>query len=59
MQKRIMAAKKAIMSVKGQVGSADALLADPTEQNARAFVNALAGKDLSANVGGMLPTSFK
>jgi len=59
MQKRIAAAQKAIMAVKADIAPADALLSDPSEQNARAFVKALVGKDLSSNVGDMLPTSFK
>ena len=34
---------------------AAALIADPTEANARALVAAIAGMDLSGEVGGMLP----
>ncbi len=37
MQKRITAAQKAIMAVKADIAPADALLSDPSEQNARAF----------------------
>jgi hypothetical protein len=59
MQKRITAAQKAIMAVKADIAPADALLSDPSEQNARAFVKALVGKDLSSSVGDLLPTSFK
>lgn len=55
------AARTAIDSVKGQVPEAAALLARPTEDNAKKFVAALATKDLSAQVGSRLPapSSYK
>ena len=59
MEKRIAAANKALGAVKGSVGEAGALMSSPTEANARKFVSALAGKDLSGAVGGMLPSKFK
>jgi hypothetical protein len=59
MQKRIAAAKKAIGAAKGKVSAAGALLSSPTESNARKFVAALKGKDLSGAVGGMLPSKYK
>jgi len=49
------AARAAIDGVKGQVPEAAALLARPTEENAKKFVNALASKDLSSQVGPKLP----
>lgn len=49
------AARTAIDGVKAQVPEAAALLARPTEDNAKKFVDALAGKDLSAQVGPKLP----
>lgn len=51
------AARTAIDSVKGQVPEAAALLARPTEENAKKFVDALAAKDLSAQVGSKLPAA--
>lgn len=59
MNKRIKAAKAAIGKVKGKVKPAGALLSKPTEKNARNFVAALAGKDLSGSVGGMVPSKYK
>lgn len=59
MQKRIAAAKKAIGAVKGKVSAAGALLSSPSDKNARKFVAALQGKNLSGAVGGMLPSSYK
>lgn len=59
MQKRVDAAAAAIGAVKGQVSEAGALLSSPTESNARKFVAAIQGKDLSGAVGGMLPSDFK
>ncbi len=38
-----------------KVGAASALLANPTTDEARAFVAAIQGQDLSAEIGGMLP----
>jgi hypothetical protein len=49
------AARTAIDSVKGQVPEAAALLARPSEENAKKFVAALAAKDLSTQVGSRLP----
>jgi hypothetical protein len=49
------AARAAIDGVKGQVPEAAALLARPTEENAKKFVDALASKDLSSQVGPKLP----
>jgi hypothetical protein len=59
MQKRVDAAQKAIAAVKGQIASAEQLLSTPSEANARAFISAIVGKDLSGAVGPMLPTSYK
>ena len=59
MQQRVADAKKAIGAAKGSVPAAGALLSSPTESNARKFVAALQGKDLSGAVGGMLPSSYK
>ena len=47
-------AEAALAAVKS-VAEAAALVADPTEANARALVDAIAGKDLSGDVGGLLP----
>lgn len=59
MEKRIASAKKAIGAAKGSVPAAGALLSSPTESNARKFVAALEGKDLSGAVGGMLASKYK
>jgi len=59
MQKRIDSAAKAIGAVKGQITSANKLLSKPSDEHARSFINEIAGKDLSAAVGGMLPSSYK
>ena len=59
MQKRVDSAAAAIGAVKGQVPEAGALLSSPSEANARKFVAAIQGKDLSGAVGGMLPSDFK
>ncbi|MEQ9122939.1 MAG: multiheme c-type cytochrome [Alphaproteobacteria bacterium] len=59
MEQRIASAQKAIGAVKGQVGEAGTLLSSPTEANARKFVDAIRGKDLSGAVGGMLPSKYK
>ncbi|MBL8671878.1 MAG: cytochrome c family protein [Alphaproteobacteria bacterium] len=48
-------ARAALDAVKGQVPEAGALLGQPTEANAKAFVKAIQGKDLSAAVSSMLP----
>ena len=52
---RIAAAKAALDAIKGSVPEAGALAGSPSEANARKLVSAVAGKDLSAAVGGMLP----
>ncbi|MCH7793228.1 MAG: hypothetical protein IID31_13230, partial [Planctomycetes bacterium] len=39
------------------VPEAAALVADPTEANARALVAAIAGKDLSGDVASLLPAA--
>jgi len=59
MEQRVADAKKAIGAAKGSVPAAGALLSSPTESNARKFVAALQGKDLSGAVGGMLPSKYK
>ncbi len=59
MDKRIASATAAIGAVKGKVGPAGALLSSPTEANARKFVDAIQGEDLSGAVGGMLPKKYK
>ncbi len=56
MNARIASARAALEAVKGAVAEAAALLGDPTDENARAFVAAIRDKDLSAEVGGMLPS---
>ncbi|MBM3540328.1 MAG: hypothetical protein FJX55_21210 [Alphaproteobacteria bacterium] len=48
-------ARAALDAVKGQVPEAAALLAQPTEANARKFVDAVAGKDLAGALGSRLP----
>jgi hypothetical protein len=48
-------ARAALDAIKGQVPEAGALLAQPTEANARKLVDALAGKDVSAALGSRLP----
>ena len=53
-EKRKVDAETALAAVKS-VAEAAALLADPTEANAQALVDAIAGKDLSGEVGGLLP----
>jgi hypothetical protein len=52
---RAAKAMAAIGAIKGSVAEAAAFLSDPSEDNARALVDAIADKDLSAAVGGMLP----
>jgi cytochrome c2 len=59
MQKRVDAATKALGAVKGQIPAANELLSSPNEGNARSFINEITGKDLSAAVGAMLPSSYK
>jgi Cytochrome c554 and c-prime len=55
------AARAALDAIKGQVPEAAALLAQPTDDNARKLVAAIAGKDLTPQVGKLLPpkTAFK
>jgi len=48
-------AKAALTAVQGQVPEAGALIASPTEANARKLVDAIASKDLSAAVASLLP----
>lgn len=48
-------ARAALDAVRGQVPEAAALLAQPTEANARKLVDALAGKDLVSALGSRLP----
>lgn len=48
-------AQTALDAIKGQVPEAADLLAQPTDANARKLVAAVAGKDLSAQVGSLLP----
>ncbi len=59
MQKRVDAATKALGAVKGQIPAASKLLSSPNEGNARSFITEITGKDLSAAVGAMLPSSYK
>jgi hypothetical protein len=47
-----------LSSVKS-VPEAAALLGDPNEANARKLVNAVAEKDLTSEVGGLLPDKSK
>jgi hypothetical protein len=55
-QKKIQAnARAALEAIKGQVPEAAALLAEPTDANARKLVTAITGKDLTPQVGAMLP----
>ena len=57
-QKKIeTAARAALDAIKGQVPEAAALLAQPSDANARKLVEAIAGKDLAAPVGGLLPAA--
>jgi len=55
------AARSALEAVKGQVPEAATLLATPTPANGRAFVAAIATRDLSGAVGSRLPapSSYK
>jgi hypothetical protein len=48
-------ARAALNAVKDQVPEAAALLAAPTEANARKLIDAIAGKDLSPQVNSLLP----
>jgi hypothetical protein len=53
--KVIAAAQAALGAIKDQVPEAAAVLAQPTDDNARKLVEAIASKDLSPQVGSMLP----
>ncbi len=53
-QKRVADAKAALAHLKG-IPEAQALIAKPTDQNARKLVAAIKGKDLSKAVGKLLP----
>ena len=57
-QLRVDEAKKILASVKS-VPQAAALIAAPNEDNARKLVAAIADKDLSSEVGSMLPSKKK
>ena len=48
-------ARAALDAIKGTVPEAAAVLAEPTDANARKLVDAIAGKDLTAQVGSLLP----
>lgn len=54
-------ARAALDAIKGQVPEAAAVLAQPTDDNARKLVAAIANKDLTPQVGKLLPpkTAFK
>ncbi len=53
--KVIAAAQAALGAIKDQVPEAAALLAQPTDDNARKLVDAISSKDLSPQVGSLLP----
>ena len=53
-EKRLADSKQALSALKS-IPEAAALVAYPSDANARALVAAIAGKDLSAEVGGLLP----
>src|SRR5258708_17101042 len=48
-------ARAALDAIKGQVPDAAALMAEPTDANARKLVDAIASKDLSAQVAALMP----
>jgi hypothetical protein len=54
-------ARKALDAIKDQVPEAAALLAQPTDDNARKLVQAISNKDLTPQVGKLLPpkSSYK
>ena len=54
-QTQRIADASAALSALGSIPEAKDLVADPSEANARALVDAIAGKDLSGEVGGLLP----
>ena len=53
-EQRIADATTALTAL-ASVPEAGALVADPSEANARALIDAIAGKDLTGEIGGMLP----
>ena len=55
-ERRVEEAKQALSAVKS-IKEAAALIAEPTEANARKLVEAIQGKDLSGEVGSLLPAS--
>ena len=54
-EQRVEEARQALSAVTS-VGEAAALVAAPSEDNARKLVEAIQGKDLSSEVGSMLPS---
>jgi hypothetical protein len=52
-------ARTALDAIKGQVPEAAAVLAQPTDANARKLVDAIANKDLTPQVGKLLPPKSK
>ena len=61
LSKVVANAKAALGAIKDQVPEAAALLAQPSDDNARKLVDAIANKDLSPQVGSLLPapTTYK
>jgi hypothetical protein len=57
--KRISTATSALTSIQGLIVEARSLLISPTETNARAFINALADKDLTSIYSEILPKTYK
>ena len=55
LSKVVANATAALTAIKDQVPEAAALLAQPTDDNARKLVDAISTKDLSAQVGSLLP----
>jgi hypothetical protein len=55
LSKVVANATAALTAIKEQVPEAAALLAQPTDDNARKLVDAISTKDLSAQVGSLLP----
>ncbi|MGB0684186.1 MAG: peptidoglycan-binding protein [Magnetovibrionaceae bacterium] len=56
---RAAKAAKALASLKGRFAAVAAFLSSPSTSKARKAVASLSGQDLTAEVGGMLPSSFK
>ena len=54
-QEQRIADSTAALTALASVPEAAALIADPSDASARALIDAIAGKDLSGEVGGMLP----